>query len=132
MTNYPHSSDAPDDLDIPIALRKGVKSCTQHPIPNFISYDRLSPRYYAFVTNMSNVEIPKSIREALQKPEWKQTIGDKIKAIKKNGTWKLLDLHKGKYPVGCKWIFTIKYKPVKAYNSIKPNLLLRDLLKHMI
>ena len=27
-----------DDLELPIALRKGTQTCTQHPIRNFISY----------------------------------------------------------------------------------------------
>ena len=27
-----------DDLNRPIALRKGVRSCTSHPIYNFVSY----------------------------------------------------------------------------------------------
>ena len=32
------------DLDQPIALRKGVRSCTQHPINNHVSYGKLSQR----------------------------------------------------------------------------------------
>ncbi|KAK2992349.1 hypothetical protein RJ640_016803 [Escallonia rubra] len=32
-----------NDHDIPIAQRKGVRSCTQHPISHFVSYDNLSP-----------------------------------------------------------------------------------------
>ena len=95
---------------MPVALRKGVRSCTQHPISNFISYDRLSSKYHAFVTNLSNIEIPRSIREALENPDWGQAVDDEIRVLKKNGTWKLLDLPKGKQPVGCKWIFTVKYK----------------------
>lgn len=47
-----------NDLDIPIALRKGVRLCTQHSIYNFVSYDGLSPKYQAFVANLSNVKIP--------------------------------------------------------------------------
>ncbi|KAK0578234.1 hypothetical protein LWI29_007138 [Acer saccharum] len=51
-----------DDLDIPIALRKGVRSCTQHLISNFVSYDGLSLEYRAFATNLSNIEIPRAIK----------------------------------------------------------------------
>ena len=29
--------------DIPIALRKGTRSCTKHPICNYVSYENLSP-----------------------------------------------------------------------------------------
>lgn len=63
-----------NDLDIPIAVRKCVRTCTQHPICNFASYKGLSLNYHAFVTNLSNIEIPNSIQEALKNPEWKAAI----------------------------------------------------------
>nr|ASU54197.1 histone acetyltransferase [Hevea brasiliensis] len=37
------------DIDIPIALRKGVRTYTKHAISNFISDDSLSPSYRAFL-----------------------------------------------------------------------------------
>ena len=37
-----NSSNDLDDLDQPIALRKGVRSCTQHPISNHVSYGKLT------------------------------------------------------------------------------------------
>ena len=50
-----------DNLDLPIVVRKGVRSCTtQHPIAKFISYENLSPNYRAFINNMSAVDIPKT------------------------------------------------------------------------
>lgn len=44
-----------------------MRACTQHPIYKFVSYDGLSPKYRAFVTNLSHVEIPQSIHDALEK-----------------------------------------------------------------
>ena len=38
----------PNDLHLPIALRKGTRACTHHPISHFVSYDRLSPSFRAF------------------------------------------------------------------------------------
>ena len=37
------SNDSPIilDLDVPIAIRKGVRNCTKHPIANYLSYQRL-------------------------------------------------------------------------------------------
>ena len=50
-----NSSDSPslesNDLDVPIALRKGVRSCAQHPISNFVSYLHLYPFYQACFQN---------------------------------------------------------------------------------
>ena len=34
---------------------------------------------------------------------------DEISALKKNSTWDKCMLPKGKKPIGCKWVFTIKY-----------------------
>ena len=45
------------DLDGPIAIRKGVRKCTKHPIYNFMSYEGLSLEYRTFTTNVSSAEI---------------------------------------------------------------------------
>ena len=31
-------------------------------------------------------------------------------ALQNNETWKLVDLPSGKKPVGCKWVFAVKFK----------------------
>lgn len=49
------------NLDVPIALRKGVHSCTLHPISNFVSCDKLSILHSMFIANLSNIAIPKNI-----------------------------------------------------------------------
>lgn len=41
------------DIDIPIALRKGVRACTQHPIEKYVSQG-----YRAFVAGHDNINIP--------------------------------------------------------------------------
>ena len=66
----PYSNDlyVPDDLTKLIAQRKGIRSCTQHPISYFVSYEKLSPSYRAFTTNLDNIQIPRDIQEALLHP----------------------------------------------------------------
>ena len=34
----------------------------------------------------------------------------KMKALEKNNTWEIVDLSKGKKPIGSKWVFTVKYR----------------------
>lgn len=73
-----------------------------------------------FTTNLSTVEIPKDIQEALAVPDWKQAVLEEIRALEKNGTWQLLDTPKGKKPVGCKWVFIVKYNTdgsIKRYKA---------------
>ncbi|RVW24010.1 Retrovirus-related Pol polyprotein from transposon RE2 [Vitis vinifera] len=99
-----------DILNMPIAWRKGVRSCTQHPIGNFISYDKLSPTFRAFTSSITEIQVPQNIQEAFKYPKWKAAVNEEVRALEKNGTWEITDLPRGKKPVGCKWIFTVKYK----------------------
>ena len=89
FTSVPLFDQLPDsssDLDLPIAIRKGVRSCTQHPLHNHLSYVQLSPSFRAFVTKLDQVQIPNSIHEALQIPELKVATMEEIRALEKNGT----------------------------------------------
>ncbi|RVX19440.1 Retrovirus-related Pol polyprotein from transposon TNT 1-94 [Vitis vinifera] len=84
-----------DDSTLPIALRKGVRRCSQH--------------------NTRTLKIS----------EWKKAVQDEIDALEKNGTWTITDLPVGKRPVGCKWIFTIKYKADGSVERFKARLVAR-------
>ncbi|KAF7835224.1 Retrovirus-related Pol polyprotein from transposon RE1 [Senna tora] len=51
--NLAISDVCPDEiLSPPIAKRKGVRSCTLHPISQFVSYEKLSPKFQPFVSNL--------------------------------------------------------------------------------
>ncbi|RVW31840.1 Retrovirus-related Pol polyprotein from transposon TNT 1-94 [Vitis vinifera] len=95
-----------DDSTLPIALRKGVRRCTDHPIGNYVTF-------------------PNTIQEAFKISEWKKAVQDEIDALEKNGTWTITDLPVGKRPVGCKWIFTIKYKADRSVERFKARLVAR-------
>ncbi|RVX01253.1 Retrovirus-related Pol polyprotein from transposon RE1 [Vitis vinifera] len=114
-----------DDSTLPIALRKGVRRCTDHPIGNYVTYEGLSPSYRAFATSLDDTQVPNTIQEALKISEWKKAVQDEINALEKNGTWTITDLPVGKRPVGCKWIFTIKYKADGSVERFKARLVAR-------
>jgi hypothetical protein len=122
------SSSATDSVefdDRPIAIRKGVRSCTQHPISHYVSYNHLSPSYRAFVASISAITVPQNWREALMIPEWKGAMVEEMKALAKNGTWELVKLPEGKKPVGCKWIFTVKHNADGSVERYKARLVAR-------
>ncbi|RVX11271.1 Heat shock 70 kDa protein 17 [Vitis vinifera] len=114
-----------DDSTLPIALRKGVRRCTDHSIGNYVMYEGLSPSYRAFATSLDDTQVPNTIQEALKISEWKKAVQDEIDALEKNGTWTITDLPVGKRPVGCKWIFTIKYKADGSVERFKARLVAR-------
>jgi len=57
------------DTDDLVAIRKPVRSCTKHPMSNFISDSNLSSSLSAFTSKLSSVEIPKSVQVALEIPK---------------------------------------------------------------
>ena len=54
--------------------------------------------------------VPRNIQEALDDPNWKVAVMEEMNALKRSSTWVLVDLHKEKRTVGCKWVFIVKCK----------------------
>ncbi|CAH9148698.1 unnamed protein product [Cuscuta epithymum] len=119
----PASSDlvSTSDLDLPIALRKGTRSCT-HPISSFVSYSQLSPASCSFVASIDSIYVPKSVKEALSHPEWRHAMVEEMNALDLNGTWDLVYLPSGKKSIGCKWVFAVKVNPDGSVSRLKARL----------
>ena len=67
-------------------------------------------QYKAFVTSLSQIHIPTTNDEAMRNKEYKATMDDEMQALAENHTWELSKLPHGKRLLGCRWIYTIKYK----------------------
>lgn len=93
-----------------------------HPIGNFVSYERLSPKYRAFTTNLDEIKIPRNIQEAVYQKEGNEAVNEVVKALKTNDTWKYMELPEGKKTVGCKWVFSVKYNADGSINRYKARL----------
>ncbi|RVW57217.1 hypothetical protein CK203_109179 [Vitis vinifera] len=50
------------------------------------------------------------VQEALTDPRWKTAMNEEMKSLQKNETWELVECPPGKKPVGCRWIYTVKYR----------------------
>ncbi|KAH9735112.1 hypothetical protein KPL71_017633 [Citrus sinensis] len=83
---------------------------------------RLSKECESFVNQLSVVFIPNSVQEALKDPKWKEAMNEEMNSLQKNSTWEVVDLPEGKTPVGCRWVFTIKYKADGTVERFKARL----------
>ena len=118
----------PDDL--PIAIRKGTRSTSNpHLVYKFLSYHRLSLRYFAFVFTLSSISTPPSTSEALSHPGWKQAMAEEIDALYSNGTWELVTLPPGKSPAGCRWVYTVKVGSDGPVNRLTARLVAKGYTK---
>ena len=66
--------------------------------------------------------VPRNIEEALDDPNWNLAVLEELNALKKTGTWELVDLPRDKKQVGCKWVFTIKCKADGSVERYKARL----------
>ncbi|RDX90543.1 hypothetical protein CR513_27580, partial [Mucuna pruriens] len=51
-----------DDSNLSIAIRKGVRSCTQHPLSKYVSYENFSFAFCFFTLQLSVLDIPNTAR----------------------------------------------------------------------
>nr|KYP41064.1 Retrovirus-related Pol polyprotein from transposon TNT 1-94 [Cajanus cajan] len=112
-------------LDLPIALRKGTRTCTQqplYPLSNFLSFEKFSPTHKTFLTNLNSTQTPSSVSEALSDSKWKHAMDVEMEALNKNRTWELVTLPPGKKPVGCKWVYAVKYRANGTIERYKARL----------
>jgi len=61
--NTEDESTSNDNLDwaMPIALRKGVRSCVKYPMSNHLTYAKLSPQYKGFIASIDSIVVPRNI-----------------------------------------------------------------------
>ena len=74
------------DFDLSIAIRKGKRTCTDHPISNFVSFYHLSPSFKAFSLSVSSFVVPQSYREALSHLGWRKAMDEEMHALDLNHT----------------------------------------------
>ena len=88
----------------------GLNSSIPYNLSSFIGYDKLSSPYKSFCLSVSTHFEPLFYHQAIKYQYWKDAMDAEISALEQNNTWVLTDLPSHKVPIGCKWVFKIKYK----------------------
>ncbi|KAL2935935.1 Retrovirus-related Pol polyprotein from transposon TNT 1-94 [Bienertia sinuspersici] len=70
----------------------------------------VSESFSCFVAQSEHVSEPKFFKEAVKERKWVDAMNEELDALELNETWKIVDLPEGKTPIGCKWLYKIKYK----------------------
>ncbi|GKE35262.1 ribonuclease H-like domain-containing protein [Tanacetum coccineum] len=60
--------------------------------------------------------------DVLKDPNWVDAMNNEIEALNINNTWVICDLPIGRKPIGCKWIYKIKYKASGEIERYKARL----------
>ncbi|RDX95881.1 hypothetical protein CR513_21523, partial [Mucuna pruriens] len=98
-------------------LSRKVFRSTRNPHPIYLSYHRLSPSYFSFVSSVSSITIPKSVCEALDHPEWRQAMVVEMQALEQS-----VSLPSSKKAFSCRWVFAIKVGSNSTVDRLKARL----------
>ncbi|GAA0175116.1 hypothetical protein LIER_28358 [Lithospermum erythrorhizon] len=83
----------------------------------------VSPKGAKGVTELvSSGTKPKSFKEAMLYPEWREGIQKEITSFEENGTWKMVELPEGKKALGTQWVYKIKYNSDGSVERCKTQL----------
>jgi hypothetical protein len=95
---------------------------SRYPIANYVSTQGLPDPLKTFMHDISTNHVPTGVEEAVKNPKWTQAIREEMEALMKNKTWNLVPLPRGKKTVGCKWVFSVKYKADGSVERYKARL----------
>ncbi|RVW84526.1 Retrovirus-related Pol polyprotein from transposon TNT 1-94 [Vitis vinifera] len=107
------------------ALHKKGYRCYHPPTRQmYITMDVVFHEDSMYFSSESELQgtIPNSVQEALADPRWKAAMNEEMKSLHKNETWELVECPPGKKPVGCRWIYTVKYKADGSIERFKARL----------
>jgi Reverse transcriptase (RNA-dependent DNA polymerase) len=82
-----------------------------------------------FLNSLSQIEEPKVFEIAKLDPKWCKVMDEELHALEKNQTWEIYFLPKTKKPVGCKWVYKIKYRSDGIIEQYKARLLAKGYTK---
>jgi len=98
------------------------KVCSPYPLSNFLSHTNLSNSQHIFALSLVSQIEPKSYVEAIRSDCWKQAMQLELNALDQNGTWTIVDLPSQVKPIGCIWVYRIKYNVDGSIERYKARL----------
>lgn len=105
---------------VPFLLAPHPPSGLLYPICNFVFCDRFSLNHHQFLMALTTNVEPRSFAEAMKHEHWVKAVDSEYGSLEESKTWRLEDLPPNKKALGCKWVFTIKYKydgSIEHYNG---------------
>ncbi|KAF5771878.1 putative RNA-directed DNA polymerase [Helianthus annuus] len=87
-----------------------LNSSVRYDINRVVNYACLSGDSVSFISGLNKTVEPSTYREAVKDPKWVEAMNLEMEALLRNNTWEVVELPANRKPIGCKWIFKIKYK----------------------
>lgn len=89
---------------------------------NYMRYDHLPPSYQCYIGATSSIYELTTYSKAITDPKWIEAKQAEIQALESNKTQEITDLPLEKKPIGCRWIYKVKYKSTSEVEKFKTRL----------
>ncbi|KAH0705523.1 hypothetical protein KY290_010213 [Solanum tuberosum] len=99
-----------------------TQKAVKYPMGNYVSYNHLSSSYQCYIAASSSLKEPSTYSEAVSDQRWIDAMQLEIQALESNNTWVVTNLPQGKKPIGCRWVYKIKYKATGEIERFKARL----------
>ena len=96
-----------------------------YPLQNYVTCVNFSPAHQRFLAAIMKVPEPRFYHEAMKDSRWCAVMNEEVAALEKTGTWEIVDLPPGKKPIGCKWVYRVKYNADGSIQRYKARLVIR-------
>lgn len=93
-----------------------------YPIQHTLDYTKLPPSYHNYVMQITTIYEPEFFRQAVKFAEWCKVMAEELVALETNNTWTVEPLPLGKHPIGCRWLYKVKYKADGSLDKHKARL----------
>eukprot|EP00253_Pinus_taeda_P031288 PITA_31288 len=103
-----------DHQEVPTDGSQPIEEAPETSLRRSTRMKRPPKRYDDYVTSVAftaNDDEPLCYQEAVEgskSDKWKAAMKDEMMALRKNGTWDMVELPKNRKTVGCKWVFKQK------------------------
>nr|KYP48666.1 Retrovirus-related Pol polyprotein from transposon TNT 1-94 [Cajanus cajan] len=94
----------------------------RYSLSSVLSYHSLNPEFLKFSLSITTEIEPKNYQQAAQSPHWIKAMQEELGALKMNKTWCLTPLPIGKFVIGSKWVYKIKYNSDGTLQRYKARL----------
>lgn len=93
-----------------------------YPLSSVLTYDKCLPSYKHFCCAITYNTEPKSFTQPIKLDCWKNAMNVELQALAENHTWDVVELPSGKKPIGCRWVYKIKYRADGSIERYKARL----------
>ena len=82
----------------------------------------IQPEFFCLMNTLSATHEPTSFKQAVASQHWVDAMNTELTALEQNNTWEVTTLPSGKHPIGCKWLYKVKYNPDGSIERYKARL----------